>query len=72
VNRQDLSSEICERQLHLRLLATHYAGHNIAYIADTVGIVVLAVGLDQINRLINRVPYANRQNVIFTTPEVWW
>jgi serine/threonine protein kinase len=72
VNQHDLSFGIRTNQLHLRLLATHYAGRNIAYIADAIGIVVLAVGLDQINRLINRIPYANRQNVIFTTPEVWW
>ncbi|WP_088260086.1 hypothetical protein [Fimbriiglobus ruber] len=72
VGSPDLSPEVHARQLHQRLLAAHYGGQNIAYITDTTGVVVLAVGLDQINRLINEIPYSKRKSVVFGAPDVWW
>ena len=56
------------RQRNQWLLSLHYGGQNIAYIESEVGIIVLAVGLEQGGALIDAFPYELRKDVGFGAP----
>ncbi len=53
VNGQPLAPEVEPQQLRQELLSFHHGGQNIAYITDDRGIIVLAVGLEQMRSILD-------------------
>lgn len=64
--------EVEARQLRQRLLAFHHDFQNIAYLEDDRGIIVLAVGGEEVGQLIDHFPNRYEAGVRFTIPESFY
>lgn len=59
------------RQLHWCLLSFHHGGQNIGIVRDDRGIIVVAVGLDQVAAICHTMPYELTKAVAFDAPDIW-
>ena len=66
-----LDPSVEPRQLLRELLSFHHGGHDICYIQDGRGVIVLAVGLDRIAEVLKAYGTAWREPLTVTTPEMW-
>lgn len=68
--------EVEARQFRQRLLAFHHDFENIAYVEDGRGIVVVAVGLEEVGQLTDHFPNQYEAGVVFdlpmSMPHRWW
>lgn len=65
----DVGPEEAARQLRGWVLSFHHGGENIDFIEDDTGIIVLAVGLDQIGALVRGLPDELLNGLCTTCPE---
>jgi hypothetical protein len=64
--------KVAADQLEIYLLAYHHGGQNIGYVGDDRGIVVVAVGLEQIAYVCQVMPYSLTEHMAFAAPEPIW
>jgi hypothetical protein len=67
--RGEPDPEVAARQLRQRLLSVHHGGENVAYLADDLGVVVLAIGLRQVAAVLAGIPYENRKKLVVAFPD---
>ena len=64
----EIDPSVAIRQRNDWLLSLHYGGQNVAYIENNVGVIVLAIGLEQGGDLLDAFPYELRKDVYFGAP----
>jgi hypothetical protein len=64
----ELDASVPITQRNEWLLSIHFGGKNIAHIENDMGVIVLAVGLDQTRALLDAFPYELRRDVFLDTP----
>ena len=50
------------------MLIHYHSGEHIGYVEDSIGIIVIAVGLDKISEVLREVPAEDRSKLILTRP----
>jgi hypothetical protein len=70
-NGQLLAPEVEPRQLRQEVLSFHHGGQNIAYIEDDRGVLVLAVGLEQMRSVLETFLSRTSRTITVDAPFLW-